>query len=61
MATAYGNREQAMDELTHHYWEVVKYLGWEGFATVLAIGCGSRSSIERSAFPELAYRFGQSV
>lgn len=58
MATAYDSTDWTMSSLTHHYQTLMKYLGWEDIGTVLAIGCGSRSLIENSQFPEQAYQKG---
>lgn len=61
MATAYDANDWTMTSLTYHYQTLLRYLGWEDIGTVLAVGCGSRSLIERSEFPEQAHQLGLKV
>ena len=50
-----------MQALTTHYETLAKYMEWEDAGKVLAVGCGARSDIERSQFPQEAYRLGLSL
>lgn len=61
MATAYANKDWTMDSLTEHYKTLVLYLKWEDAGMVLAVGCGVRSDIERTDFPNQAYKMGLNV
>ncbi len=61
MATAYNSADWTMEALMHHYETLVRYMEWTDVGTVLAVGCGSRPLIERSAFPDQAYRLGASL
>jgi len=61
MATAYDSKDWTMTALTEHYKTLVRYLNWEDAGMVLAVGCGGRSDIERSEFPNQAYQLGLNV
>lgn len=61
MATAYNSADWTMSALVDHYDTLVKYMNWKDLGKVLAIGCGSRSLIERSQFPDQAYNLGKSL
>ena len=50
-----------MAALVDHYRTLVRYMGWEDAGMVLATGCGTRSMIERSEFPQAAYDLGRTV
>ena len=58
MVTAYANKDWTMDSITEHYKTLVRYLQWEDAGMVLAVGCGARSDIERTDFPNQAYKLG---
>lgn len=58
MATAYNNDDWTMSALVDHYDTVAKYMGWQDVGKVLAVGCGSRSLVEHSKFPDQAYQLG---
>ena len=58
MATAYDSNDWTMQALTAHYKTLLRYMGWEDVGMVLATGCGVRSDIERSGFPNQAYQLG---
>ena len=58
LATAYDANDWTMEALTVHYKTLLRYLGWEDAGMVLAVGCGVRSDIERTDFPNQAYRLG---
>lgn len=61
MATAYNSADWTMEALVHHYNTLVRYMRWQDMGQVLAVGCGSRPLIERSAFPQQAYDLGHSL
>ena len=61
MATAYNSADWTMTALVDHYDTLVRYLSWQDMGKVLAIGCGARSLIEKSKFPEQAYQLGKSL
>ncbi|WP_301859424.1 flavodoxin family protein [uncultured Megasphaera sp.] len=61
MATAYNSADWTMTALVDHYDTLVRYMEWNDRGKVLAIGCGARSLIERSPFPDQAYRLGASL
>ena len=61
MATSYDANDWTMQALTAHYKTLLRYLGWEDVGMVLAIGCGVRSDIEQTDFPNQAYRLGLKV
>jgi putative NADPH-quinone reductase len=61
MATAYNSADWTMSALVDHYDTLVRYMNWKDMGKVLAIGCGSRSLIEQSKFPDQAYQLGKSL
>lgn len=61
MAAAYDRNSWTMEALTVHYQTLARYMQWKDSGMVLATGCGARSDIERSRFPEEAYRLGRSL
>lgn len=61
MATAYNSADWTMESLMSHYRTLVRYMEWEDLGQVLAVGCGSRSVIERSQFPQMALELGRSI
>ncbi|WP_455654612.1 flavodoxin family protein [Phascolarctobacterium sp.] len=61
MATAYNSADWTMEALVHHYETLVRYMRWQDMGKVLAVGCGSRSVIEGTAFPQQAYELGRSL
>ena len=61
MATAWDSNNWTMEALVHHYETLVKYMQWKDCGKILAVGCGTRSMIERSEFPEQAYKLGASI
>lgn len=50
-----------MAALTAHYETLARYLQWQDSGKVLAVGCGARSDIEHSTFPQDAHRLGRSL
>lgn len=61
LATAYDRNDWTMQALTTHYETLAKYMEWKDADRVLAVGCGAHSDIERSHFPQEAYRLGLSL
>lgn len=61
MATAYNSSDWTFDALTDHYQTLLRYMGWENVGIVLARGCGTRSNIERTDFPNHAYQLGLKI
>ena len=61
MATAYNSADWTMEALLSHYDTLVRYMNWEDCGKVMAIGCGSRSLVERSEFGEQAYKIGANL
>jgi multimeric flavodoxin WrbA len=61
MATAYNSSDWTFNALTEHYKTLVRYMEWENRGMVLAVGCGGRSDIERSEFPNQAYQLGLNI
>ncbi len=61
MATAYNSADWTMSALADHYGTLVRYMNWDNIGTVLAVGCGSRSLVEKSDFGNHAYKIGASL
>lgn len=61
MATAYDDKEWTFEALENHYLTIVKYLEWKNAGILLAGGCGDRGAIERSIYPEKAYKMGKNI
>ena len=61
LATAYDRNGWTMDALKAHYQTLARYLKWTDSGMVLAVGCGVRSDIEHSPFPQEAYQLGLSL
>ena len=61
MATAYNSAGWTFEALVDHYQSLAGYMKWQDMGMVLGYGCGSRSNIERSEFPEQAFKLGQSI
>ncbi len=61
MATAWDSKDWTMSSLVQHYETLVKYMHWQDCGKVLAVGCGTRSMIESSEFPEIAFNLGKSI
>ena len=61
MATAWNSADWTMTSLVKHYESLVQYMKWQDAGKVLAIGCGYRSAIERSEFPNQAYQIGANL
>ena len=61
MATAYNSADWTMEALMAHYNTLVRYMEWENVGTVMAVGCGSRSLVEKSDFGNQAEKIGASL
>ena len=61
MATAYNSADWTMEALASHYETLVRYMEWDSVGTVFAIGCGSRSLVERSDFGNQAQKIGENL
>ncbi len=61
MATSYDAYDWTMKDITAHYRTIVQYLKWADAGVLLATGCSSRSDIERTDFPAMAYRMGKEL
>lgn len=61
LATAWNDDDWTMSALVAHYETLCRYMYWENKGMVLATGCGTRSMIEASNFPNEAYELGKSV
>lgn len=61
MATAYNSAGWTFEALVDHYKSLTGYMKWQDMGMMLGYGCGSRSNIERSEFPEQAFKLGQSI
>ena len=61
LATAWNNDDWTMKALQAHYTRLCEYMEWQSMGQVLATGCGTRSMIESSSFPQKALELGKSV
>lgn len=61
MATAWNSADWTMEALANHYDTLVRYMNWEDVGKIWAIGCGTRSGVERSEFGDAAYRIGANL
>jgi multimeric flavodoxin WrbA len=61
MATSYVANDEIMKLLTEHYKTIVHYLKWEDAGAILATGCGARSDIEQTDYPNQAYEMGKNA
>jgi multimeric flavodoxin WrbA len=61
MVTSYDAYDWTMRDITAHYRSIVNYLKWSDAGVLLATGCGSRSDIERTGFPAMAYQMGREL
>lgn len=60
-ATSWDAYDWTMEALEHHYDTLVKYLNFEDAGRIIATGCGVRSDIENSEYPEIAYNMGKNL
>ena len=61
MAAANDDEDWAVQALVEHYKTIARYMKWEDKGILLAVGCGSRSDIERTNFPMQAYQLGKNL
>ena len=61
LATAWNTQDWTIDALVSHYKTLCRYMDREDVGMVPGYGCGTRSSIEASAYPKEAYELGQKV
>lgn len=61
IATAWNTADWTMEALKIHYETLVRYMSWQDVGQILAVGCGSRSMVERSEFGDTSYRIGASL
>ena len=61
MATAWNSADWTMEALKTHYETLVRYMSWQDVGQVWAIGCGTRSMVERSEFGDAAYKIGAAL
>jgi len=61
MATAWNSANITFNSLQEHYDTLVRYMEWQDVGRVLGYGCGSRSAIEGSEFPEQAFAIGKNL
>jgi len=61
MATAYNSADWTMEALSAHYDTLVRYMEWKDAGQVWAVGCGSRSLVERSEFGDMAQKIGANL
>ena len=61
MATAWNSSGITFNALQEHYDTLVRYMEWQDVGRVLGYGCGSRSAIEGTEFPEQAFNIGKKL
>ena len=61
IATCYDSGSNAMDVLTATYKRLCEYMEWNDVGMVLGTGCGARSLVESSQFPEQARQIGANL
>jgi multimeric flavodoxin WrbA len=61
LATAHDPGEETLNDLVAQYRSVISYLQWADAGLVLAPGCGTREAIERTDYPDKAYRLGAAI
>ena len=61
MATAWNSADWTMEALKTHYETLVRYMSWQDVGQVWAIGCGTRSMVERSEFGDMAFKIGAAL
>ena len=58
LATAMSGNDSVMDNTVATYRDIIRYLGWDNAGMVLATGCGTRSNIEGTDWPDKAFKLG---
>ena len=61
IVTAADARTRVTRGLEAEYEETLNYLGWRDAGRVLALGCYYRADIEKTDYPEAAYRLGRNL
>lgn len=61
LASAYGDDDETMEALDKMYESTLRFLNWENVGKVYAIGCPVREVLERTEFPEKAYKIGRNL
>ncbi len=61
IVTAADRRRSIMDGAVGTYREMLRYLKWQDAGTLLAYGCYYREAIEKTEYPEKAYRMGKEL
>ncbi len=61
LVTAADCNDHIMGGVVASYEETVRYLGWQDYGKVLAMGCYTRAEIEKTDYPEQAYQMGKKV
>ena len=61
IATCYDSGSHAMDVLTVTYKRLCEYMEWTDVGMVRGTGCGARSLVESSQFPEQARQIGANL
>ena len=61
LATAWNSADWTMEALKNHYETLVRYMSWQDVGQVWAVGCGTRSMVERSEFGDAAFKIGAAL
>ncbi len=61
IVTAADARTRVTRGLEAEYEETLNYLGWRDAGRLLALGCYYRADIEKTDYPEAAYRLGRNL
>lgn len=61
IATAWNSADWTMEALKAHYETLVRYMNWQDVGQIWAVGCGTRSLVERSEFGEVAHKIGANL
>jgi len=61
LAAAHDKEDWAIKALMEHYKTITRYMNWEDRGIIFATGCGSRDDIEKTDFPEQAYKLGKNL
>ena len=61
LATAADTENWTNQALKDHYKTILRYQEWTDCGILMAIGCGSRSDIEKTDFPLQAYQLGKNL
>lgn len=61
VVTAGSDKHRVTNGAVGSYQETLHYLGWKDVGTLLAYGCYARADIDKTDYPEKAYRLGKEV